>query len=319
MLKITGNIISVIRTDTTENWPSDDSNANLTGYSTQITITGSDLVATNPEWDGCAAEKIVASPVTIPPKLHFNDLRDGLVVQMAHGEKATVCSTIHGVAFDVAGPAYIMPEFDAKGYVLNATRVSSASKPTVDGAIIAGKIAAAAIGAEEIAADAILTKPWPRDPRADDLKASDIQQGRVPAGWVNSAPAVNVWSTDEWLAHQGLLAMQRLAHKTATEAGWYVDPATGKQIERNFGEVVALMHSELSEALEADRTSAMDDKLPHRPGTEVEFADCLIRIFDTAAARGLDVAGAAIEKNRFNRDRADHKLANRNAEGGKKY
>jgi hypothetical protein len=63
----------------------------------------------------------------------------------------------------------------------------------------------------------------------------------------------------------------------------------------------------------------MDDKLPHRRGVEVEFADCIIRILDTAAAMGLDVPGAIIEKNRFNKRRADHKLENRVAPGGKKY
>ena len=164
-----------------------------------------------------------------------------------------------------------------------------------------------------------IDKPWPLDPAAPVF---DMAVELTPKTFTAPPAAPGVppgWSMDELLAYQGLQAMQRLAHKTATDAGWYVDPATGKQIERNFGEVVALMHSELSEALEADRKDLMDDKLPHRPGTEVEFADCLIRIFDTAAARGLDVAGAAIEKNRFNRDRADHKLANRNAEGGKKY
>lgn len=124
---------------------------------------------------------------------------------------------------------------------------------------------------------------------------------------------------DESLAHLGLQAAQRLAHKTATDAGWYVDPKTGQPITRNFGEVVALMHSELSEALEADRKGLMDDKLPHRDGREVEFADCIIRILDTAAALGMDIAGAVIEKNRYNKERADHKLANRAAADGKKY
>lgn len=120
-------------------------------------------------------------------------------------------------------------------------------------------------------------------------------------------------------AIDGLRAAQRLAHGTATAAGWYTDPATGKPVERNFGEVVALMHSELSEALEAHRKSLMDDKLPHRSGVEVEFADCIIRILDTAAALGLDVAGALIEKNRFNAAREDHKLEARAKPGGKKY
>ena len=122
----------------------------------------------------------------------------------------------------------------------------------------------------------------------------------------------------EMIALQGLRAAQTLAHKTATDAGWYHNPVTGEPIERNFGEVVALMHSELSEALEADRKGLMDDKLPHRDGREVEFADCIIRILDTAAALGLDVAGAVIEKNRFNRHRSDHKREAR-AAGGKKY
>lgn len=126
-------------------------------------------------------------------------------------------------------------------------------------------------------------------------------------------------STTERCAYEGIRAAQLIAHQTALDAGWYRDPVTGEPIQRNFGEVVALMHSELSEALEADRKGLKDDKLPHRDGREVEFADCIIRILDTAAALGLDIAGALIEKNRYNRQRADHKLANRSEAGGKKY
>lgn len=123
---------------------------------------------------------------------------------------------------------------------------------------------------------------------------------------------------DELIAYAGLCAAQRLARKTALDAGWYNNIHTGEPIDRNFGEVVALMHSELSEALEAHRKDLMDDKLPHRNGIEVEFADVIIRIFDTAAAMHLDVAGAFIEKNRYNANRADHKIENRQ-NGGKKY
>lgn len=120
------------------------------------------------------------------------------------------------------------------------------------------------------------------------------------------------------LIRKGIEALLEMAHETATSAGWYHDPDTGKPVERNFGEVVALMHSELSEALESHRKGLNDDKLPYRPGYEVEFADCIIRIADTAAAMKLDLAGAIIEKNAYNRTRLDHKLEVRRA-GGKRY
>jgi hypothetical protein len=125
--------------------------------------------------------------------------------------------------------------------------------------------------------------------------------------------------SDEELVEVGIRALLRLAHKTATESGWYVNPLTKEPVQRNFGEVVALMHSELSEALEAHRKGLMDDKLPHRHGVEVEFADLLLRVADTAAASKLDLAGAIIEKNRYNQSREDHKLENRTKAGGKAY
>ena len=123
----------------------------------------------------------------------------------------------------------------------------------------------------------------------------------------------------EMAVYDGLVAAQNMAHTTATSRGWYNDPTTGEPVQRNFGEVVALMHSELSEALEAHRKGLTDRHLPHRNGIEVEFADCIIRILDTGKALGLDVPGAFIEKNRYNRQRADHKLAARAEAGGKKY
>jgi NTP pyrophosphatase (non-canonical NTP hydrolase) len=102
-------------------------------------------------------------------------------------------------------------------------------------------------------------------------------------------------------------------------AKWWVDLHTGKPLERNFGELVALCHSELSEALEGHRKNLMDDKLPHRKMAEVELADCVIRILDICAGLGFDLQGAYEEKMSYNAVRADHQRENRLSENGKKY
>lgn len=113
--------------------------------------------------------------------------------------------------------------------------------------------------------------------------------------------------------------MAAACHQAAVDAGWWHDLTTGEPLVRNKGEMLALIHSEISEALEGERKDLMDDKLPHRPMPEVELADAMIRIFDYARAYEYDIGGAMIEKMLFNASREDHKPENRRKAGGVKY
>lgn len=123
--------------------------------------------------------------------------------------------------------------------------------------------------------------------------------------------------------------LQWFCHGQALENGWWTDLATGQSLRssgypkiqptKNVGELLCLVHSEVSEAMEGHRKLLMDDKLPHRTMLEVELADAVIRIFDLSGGLGLDIAGAIAEKLQYNATREDHKIENRRDVGGKKF
>lgn len=76
-------------------------------------------------------------------------------------------------------------------------------------------------------------------------------------------------------------------HADNVAAGWWSDLRTGERIERNVGELLMLVVTELSEAADGLGGNLMDDKIPTRQMVEVELADTAIRIFDLVG--GLEI------------------------------
>ncbi len=117
-----------------------------------------------------------------------------------------------------------------------------------------------------------------------------------------------------------VLAFDRLAnevHENAQTKGWWAQrillnrlarlhsPELGDFAENlNASSMIALEHSELSEALEGLRAGSADDKIPEFTSEEAETADAIIRMMDRAKGRGLRVGEAILAKVAFNRSRS---------------
>lgn len=150
---------------------------------------------------------------------------------------------------------------------------------------------------------------------------NDIFPLDIPAAKVSPFAGTRVAYSDRMIVPGGeaINAMVADIHGRNVAAGWWTDLSTGEPKERNVGELLCLIHSEISEAMEGHRKGLMDDKLPHRSMLEVELADAVIRIMDLAGGRKLDLGGALVEKLAYNATREDHKIETRKATGGKAF
>lgn len=80
------------------------------------------------------------------------------------------------------------------------------------------------------------------------------------------------------------------AYETAKSKGWHNEP-------KETGTLLALIHSEVSEALEADRKGNTENFVE-------ELADVCIRIFDLCGSKGIDLEKAILEKMSYNKTRS---------------
>lgn len=102
-------------------------------------------------------------------------------------------------------------------------------------------------------------------------------------------------------AHTVFERMQEEVFRLNTSKGWFDE-------DRSVGDLVALLHSEVSEVLEAYRTFKFQDATERIPnadldkpeGVGAEMADCLIRLLDMAKRWDIDLPAEFTRKMAYN-------------------
>ena len=148
--------------------------------------------------------------------------------------------------------------------------------------------------------------------------------------------------SNDFLVRKGIDLLVQHCHAASYNRGWWHDPITGvslipgdpliggwgddprEKMRRAWfpyviATKIALIHSEVSEGLEAFRTDEMDDKIPFM-GITAEMGDAVIRIADLMACLKeyykqtgniYDLGDAIMAKIPYNAVRADHDFSNR--------